>query len=59
MLSERWGNVRDCFSFNHPSPLFRQQVLLEMEDEEYWGCLQAQAAAMDNEREKVKAEKKQ
>ncbi|NXT64264.1 WDR93 protein, partial [Chaetops frenatus] len=37
----------------------RQQVLLEMEEKEYWDCLQVQAAAMDNEREKVKGEKKQ
>ncbi|NWW62391.1 WDR93 protein, partial [Ifrita kowaldi] len=37
----------------------RQRVLLEMEEQEYWDCLQAQAAAMDNEREKVKGEKKQ
>ncbi|NXA94726.1 WDR93 protein, partial [Melanocharis versteri] len=37
----------------------RQQVLLEMEEQEYWDCLQAQAAAMDNERQKVKGEKKQ
>ncbi|XP_053810921.1 WD repeat-containing protein 93 isoform X2 [Vidua chalybeata] len=37
----------------------RQQVLLEMENQEYWDCLQAQAAAMDSEREKVKGKKKQ
>ncbi|NXD01546.1 WDR93 protein, partial [Certhia familiaris] len=37
----------------------RQQVLLEMEEQEYWDCLQAQAAAMDNERGKVKGGKKQ
>lgn len=40
-------------------PLFRQQVLLEMEEQEYWDCLKAQAAAMDKERGKVKGEKKQ
>lgn len=37
----------------------RQQVLQEMEEQEYWDCLQAQAAARDNEREKVKGKKKQ
>ncbi|XP_068881981.1 WD repeat-containing protein 93 [Aphelocoma coerulescens] len=47
--------LRDRFRFLPE----RQQVLLEMEEQEYWDCLQAQAAAMDNEREKVKGEKKQ
>lgn len=47
------------FCLNHLFLLFRQQILLEMEEQEYWDCLQAQAAAMDNEREKVKGEKKQ
>ncbi|XP_014741829.1 PREDICTED: WD repeat-containing protein 93 [Sturnus vulgaris] len=47
--------LRDRFHFLPE----RQQVLLEMEEQEYWDCLQAQAAAMDNEREKVKGEKKQ
>ncbi|NXS19663.1 WDR93 protein, partial [Mystacornis crossleyi] len=37
----------------------RQQVLLEIEKQEYWDCLQAQAAAMDSEREKGKGKKKQ
>ncbi|NXI10460.1 WDR93 protein, partial [Irena cyanogastra] len=37
----------------------RQQILLEMEEQEYWDGLQAQAAAMDHEREKVKGDKKQ
>ncbi|NXN20211.1 WDR93 protein, partial [Indicator maculatus] len=38
----------------------RQQRLLESEEElsEYWSCLQAQAAAMDKEREKVRGQKK-
>ncbi|KAF4792944.1 WD repeat domain 93 [Turdus rufiventris] len=47
--------LRDRFHFLPE----RQQILLEMEEQEYWDCLQAQAAAMDNEREKVKGEKKQ
>ncbi|NXH26288.1 WDR93 protein, partial [Myiagra hebetior] len=47
--------LRDTFQFLPE----RQQVLLEMEEQEYWDCLKAQAAAMDNEREKVKGEKKQ
>ncbi|XP_031361589.2 WD repeat-containing protein 93 [Lonchura striata] len=47
--------LRDRFRFLPE----RQQVLLEMENQEYWDCLQAKAAAMDNEREKVKGEKKQ
>ncbi|NWW32599.1 WDR93 protein, partial [Panurus biarmicus] len=47
--------LRDRFRFLPE----REQVLLEMEEQEYWDCLQAQAAAMDNEREKVKGEKKQ
>ncbi|XP_068059844.1 WD repeat-containing protein 93 [Anomalospiza imberbis] len=47
--------LRDRFCFLPE----RQQVLLEMENQEYWDCLQAQAAAMDKEREKVKGEKKQ
>ncbi|NXY12893.1 WDR93 protein, partial [Atrichornis clamosus] len=37
----------------------REQILLELEGHEYWDCLQAQAAAMDKEREKVKGQKKQ
>ncbi|NWV03954.1 WDR93 protein, partial [Ptilonorhynchus violaceus] len=37
----------------------RRQVLLEMEDPKYWDALQAQAAAMDQERERVKGQKKQ
>ncbi|NXB76285.1 WDR93 protein, partial [Donacobius atricapilla] len=37
----------------------RHQILLEMEEQEYWDCLKAQAAAMDSERDKVKGEKKQ
>ncbi|NXN77299.1 WDR93 protein, partial [Bombycilla garrulus] len=37
----------------------REQILLDIEEQEYWDCLQAQAAAMDSEREKVKGEKKQ
>ncbi|NXJ19591.1 WDR93 protein, partial [Dicrurus megarhynchus] len=47
--------LRDRFRFLPD----REQVLLEMEEQEYWDCLQAQAAAMDNEREKGKGEKKQ
>ncbi|NWX33889.1 WDR93 protein, partial [Notiomystis cincta] len=47
--------LRDRFQFLPE----RHQILLEMEDQEYWDCLQAQAAAMDNEREKVKGAKKQ
>ncbi|NWI38610.1 WDR93 protein, partial [Picathartes gymnocephalus] len=47
--------LRDRFRFLPE----RQQILLEMEEQEYWDCLQAKAAAMDNEREKVKGEKKQ
>ncbi|XP_005521829.1 PREDICTED: WD repeat-containing protein 93 [Pseudopodoces humilis] len=47
--------LRDRFHFLPE----RQQILLEMEEQEYWDCLQAQAAAMDKEREKVKGGKKQ
>ncbi|NXQ34997.1 WDR93 protein, partial [Alaudala cheleensis] len=47
--------LRDRFRFLPE----RQQVLLEMEDQEYWDYLLAQAAAMDSDREKVKGEKKQ
>ncbi|RMB94323.1 hypothetical protein DUI87_29131 [Hirundo rustica rustica] len=47
--------LRDRFRFLPE----RQQVLLEMEEQEYWDCLQARAAAMDSEREQVKGEKKQ
>nr|XP_041574343.1 WD repeat-containing protein 93 isoform X2 [Taeniopygia guttata] len=47
--------LRDRFRFLPE----RQQVLLEMENQEYWDCLKAKAAAMDKEREKVKGEKKQ
>ncbi|NWV68222.1 WDR93 protein, partial [Malurus elegans] len=36
----------------------RQQVLLEMEEQQYWDCLQTQAAAMDSEIQKAKGEKK-
>ncbi|NXQ58241.1 WDR93 protein, partial [Anthoscopus minutus] len=46
--------LRDRFRFLPE----RQQVLLEMEEQEYWDRLQAQAAAMDNERQKVKGKKK-
>ncbi|NWY26553.1 WDR93 protein, partial [Pheucticus melanocephalus] len=47
--------LRDRFRFLPE----RQEVLLEMEKQEYWDGLQARAAAMDKEREKVKGEKKQ
>ncbi|NXU44077.1 WDR93 protein, partial [Drymodes brunneopygia] len=54
--------IERCNIFLHDRCHFlpeRQQVLLEMEDQEYWDCLLAKAAAMDNEREKLKGEKKQ
>ncbi|NWV34451.1 WDR93 protein, partial [Grantiella picta] len=47
--------LRDRFRFLPE----RQQILLEMEEQEYWDCLQAKAAAMDNEKQKVKGKKKQ
>ncbi|NWV76107.1 WDR93 protein, partial [Dasyornis broadbenti] len=47
--------LRDRFCFLPE----RQQVLLEMEEQEYWDCLQAHAAAMDDEIQKMKVEKKQ
>ncbi|NWH59809.1 WDR93 protein, partial [Geococcyx californianus] len=49
---------RDCF--NHLFlPFDRQQSLLGLEEQllEYWSRLQAQAAAMDKERQKVKGQK--
>ncbi|XP_074405342.1 WD repeat-containing protein 93 isoform X2 [Zonotrichia albicollis] len=47
--------LRDRFRFLPE----RQEVLLEMEKQKYWDCLQERAAAMDKEREKMKGEKKQ
>ncbi|NXD19827.1 WDR93 protein, partial [Spelaeornis formosus] len=47
--------LRDKFRFLPE----RQQVLLEMEKQEYWDCLQAQAAAMDKKRERTTGQKKQ
>ncbi|NXS43474.1 WDR93 protein, partial [Balaeniceps rex] len=50
---------RDCFNCPFPS-LVRQQSLLGLREQlpEYWSQLQAQAAAMDKERQNVKGQKK-
>ncbi|NWV16656.1 WDR93 protein, partial [Origma solitaria] len=54
--------IERCNIFLHDRFRFlpdRQQVLLEMEEQEFWDRLQARAAAMDSEIQKVKGEKKQ
>ncbi|NWR85018.1 WDR93 protein, partial [Furnarius figulus] len=52
--------LREYFCFNHPFfPLVRQQSLLGLEEPEYWSRLKAHAAAMDEERQKEKGQKKQ
>ncbi|NXP55964.1 WDR93 protein, partial [Heliornis fulica] len=53
--------LRDSDCFNHPFlSLIRRQSLLGISEQlpEYWSRLQAQAAAMDKERQKVKGQKK-